>query len=259
MSFSNTSTGDAPADPYTKANADTKVDGPQKIKDFTDFITTSKYGMLTTRQAGSSRLVSRSMALAGTESNGIDLVFQINTESGKTDDIASDPDVNVSFLDPKGSWASVAGRATVVTDRAEVQKYYSPVLKAWLGDLGDGVHDGSENDPRIGLIKLHAETITHNVAEYGAIKTAAKVTAAAVKGKPAEVNSLRYVSEDELKAWRSLYECVQLCMSSLPFRSESSNVGPKETLEYHGLDPESQEPAKHNPCGRQCPHYTCLD
>ncbi|KAM3554776.1 hypothetical protein MY1884_005951 [Beauveria asiatica] len=233
MSFSNTSTSDAPADPYTKANADTKVDGPQKIKDFTDFITTSKYGMLTTRQAGSSRLVSRSMALAGTESNGIDLVFQINTESGKTDDIASDPDVNVSFLDPKGSWASVAGRATVVTDRAEVQKYYSPILKAWLGDLGDGVHDGSENDPRIGLIKLHAETITHNVAEYGALKTAAKVTAAAVKGKPAEVNSLRCVSEDELKAWRSL----------LPFCLESSNARLKETLGYHGVDAESQEPA----------------
>ncbi|TQV98253.1 hypothetical protein V2A60_007991 [Cordyceps javanica] len=204
MSFSNTSTGDAPADPYTKANADTSVDGPQKIKDFTEFITNSKYGMLTTRQSGSSRLVSRSMALAGTESNGIDLVFQINTESGKTDDIASDPDINVSFLDSKGSWASIAGRATVVTDRDEVQKYYSPILKAWLGDLGDGVHDGSEKDPRIGLIKLQAETITHNVAEYGAVKTAAKVTAAAIQGKPAEVNSLRYISEDELKAWRKL-------------------------------------------------------
>lgn len=204
MSFSNTATGDAPADPYTKANTDTSVDGPQKIKDFTEFITTSKYGMLTTRQSGSTRLVSRSMALAGTENNGVDLVFQINTESGKTDDIASDPDVNVSFLNAKGSWASVAGRATIVTDREEVKKYYSPILKAWLGDLGDGVHDGSENDPRIGLIKLQAETVTHSHAEYGAVKTAAKVTAAAVKGKPAEVNSLRYLSEDDLKAWRKL-------------------------------------------------------
>ncbi|EGX96607.1 protein bli-3 [Cordyceps militaris CM01] len=204
MSFSNTSTGNAPADPYTKANADTKVDGPQKMKDFTEFVTASKYGMLTTHQSGSSRLVSRSMALAGTESNGIDLVFQINTESGKTDDVTGDPNVNVAFLDAKGSWASVAGKAAVVTERDEVKKYYSPILKAWLGDLGDGVHDGSENDPRIGLIKLRAETITHNVAQYGALKTAAKVTAAAVQGKTAEVNSLRYISEDELKAWRSL-------------------------------------------------------
>ncbi len=204
MSFSNTNTGDKPADPYTKKNADTQVDGPQKIKDFTEFITNSKFGMLTTRQSGSNRLVSRSMAVAGTENNGIDLVFQINTESGKTDDIASDPDVNVSFLNEKGSWASIAGRATVVTDREQVKKYYSPILKAWLGDLGDGVHDGSENDPRIGLIKLQAETVTHSHAEYGTIKTAAKVTAAAVQGKTAEVNSLRYISEEELAAWRKV-------------------------------------------------------
>ncbi|KAJ3496700.1 hypothetical protein NLG97_g2463 [Lecanicillium saksenae] len=190
MSFSNTSTGDKAADPYTTANADSSVDGPQKIKDFTD--------------RDSRRLVSRSMALAGTESNGADLVFQINTESGKTDDIASDPDVNVSFLNSKGSWASVAGRAVLVTDRDEVKKYYSPLLRGWLGDLGDGVHDGSENDPRIGLIKLKKETVTHSLAEYGALGTAAKVTHAAVKGKPAEVNSLRHISEDEIKAWRSL-------------------------------------------------------
>lgn len=204
MSFSNTSTGDAPADPYTKANADTSVEGPQKFQEFTDLITTSKYGMMTTKQSGSSRLVSRSMALAGTESNGVDLVFQINTESGKTDDVASDPNVNVSFLNEKGSWASVAGRATVVTDRTEVAKYYSPILRGWLGDLGDGVHDGSEKDPRIGLIKLRAETVTYNLAEYGAVKTAAKVAHAAVKGKPAEVGSLRYITEEEIKAWRTL-------------------------------------------------------
>ncbi|KAJ6781346.1 hypothetical protein PWT90_02757 [Aphanocladium album] len=204
MSFSNTSTGDKPADPYTTANVDSSVDGPQKIKDFTEFITSSKFGMLTTRQTGSSRLVSRSMALAGTESNGVDLVFQINTESGKTDDIASDPDVNVSFLNAKGSWASVAGHAAMVTDRDEVKKYYTPLLRAWLGDLEDGVHDGSENDPRIGLIKLKTETVTHNLAEHGALATAAKVTSAAIKGKPAEVNSLRHISEDEIKAWRAL-------------------------------------------------------
>lgn len=204
MSFSNTSTGDAPADPYTTANADNAVDGPQKMKDFTQVITDCKFGMMTTRQAGTPRLVSRSMALAGTERNGVDLVFQINTESGKTDDIARDPDVNVSFLTAKGSWASVAGRAEIVTDRAQVAQYYSPLLRGWLGDLGDGVHDGSEEDPRAGLIKLHTETVTYSLAEHGPLGTAAKVTQAAIKGKPAQVNSLRHISEDELKAWRSL-------------------------------------------------------
>jgi hypothetical protein len=66
MSFSNTSTGDAPADPYKKANVD-EVDLKTKITDLADFGSKSKFGMLTTRSA-SGNLVSRCMALAATVS-----------------------------------------------------------------------------------------------------------------------------------------------------------------------------------------------
>ncbi|UKZ66862.1 uncharacterized protein TrAtP1_008028 [Trichoderma atroviride] len=91
------------------------------------------------------------MGLAGTESGGIDLLFHTNTKSGKTNDLSNDPHVNVSFINSSGEWASVAGQASVVTDRDLVKKTYSSGLKAWLGDLGDKVHNGSENDPHIGI------------------------------------------------------------------------------------------------------------
>lgn len=124
MSYSNTSgTGDKPADPYTAKN----VEDPtlkDKIGDLVGFVEKCKFCMMTTRIAPQGLLVSRCMALAGKvsnlgssfmpaplsssifyfgfltvyqEGNGIDLLFHANTESGKTDDLASDPKINVSI------------------------------------------------------------------------------------------------------------------------------------------------------------------
>ena len=65
MSFSNASTGQKPADPYKKANEE-EVDVKTKITEFGQFIEKCKFSMLTTKQSGSNRLVSRAMALAAT-------------------------------------------------------------------------------------------------------------------------------------------------------------------------------------------------
>lgn len=78
MSFSNTSTGDKPADPYTAGNKDeTSLD--DKVTTLVDFITAAKFGMLTTRDASSGKLVSRAMAVAAKENGGIDLLFHVRT------------------------------------------------------------------------------------------------------------------------------------------------------------------------------------
>lgn len=65
MSFSNTSTGDKPADPYTKVNKE-QVDLKTKVDDLSDFINKCKFGMMTTHDSASNNLVSRCMALAAT-------------------------------------------------------------------------------------------------------------------------------------------------------------------------------------------------
>lgn len=118
--------------------------------------------MLTT-QRKDGLLVARAMAVADRE-NTVDLIFHTHVESGKTEELENNSKVSVSFYkDTTGEWVSVSGNAEVVTDRATVEKYYSPSLKAWIGDKGDGIHDGGPNDPRIGVIRVKVVTVTYAV------------------------------------------------------------------------------------------------
>jgi hypothetical protein len=61
--FSNTSTGDAPADPYKAKNKD-EPSLEEKIETLNTFVSTCKFGMMTTKNAAANRLVSRCMAVA---------------------------------------------------------------------------------------------------------------------------------------------------------------------------------------------------
>jgi len=190
------------SDPYTSKNKD-EPGTEEKINALNDFVKSSKFGMMTTRIADSGLLVSRCMALAAQESGGIDLLFHTNTESGKTSDLESDSHINMSFLNASGSWASVSGTANIVTDRETVKKYYTPTLKAWLGDLGDGTHDGSENDPRIGVIKVKALTATYALPKGTSLGRGYEIAKGTITGETANVNELREINEQELKEWRS--------------------------------------------------------
>ncbi|KAH8900280.1 hypothetical protein GQ53DRAFT_214556 [Thozetella sp. PMI_491] len=203
--FSNTSTGDAPADPYKKATLDTEVTTAEKIEDLGRFVAACKFGMMTTKDSGSGNLVSRAMALAAQETGGVDLLFHTNTESGKTDDLAADSHINVAFITPSGEWASISGNAEILTDRSLVKKHYSPLLKAWLGDLGDGVHDGGEEDPRIGIIRVKTISATYAINRKNIISRAIDIAQGAATGKPASVNKLRQVTESEIKEWRAVH------------------------------------------------------
>lgn len=131
---------------------------------------------------------------------GIDLIFHTNLFSGKTMDLTVHPkEVNMSFLDPvSGAWASISGTASVVSDPASVQKYYSQALKAWIGDMGDGVHDGGPTDPRIGVIKLEAKLATHVTPKKGMLGRAVDTVKGAVQGNIPEINSIRELTAEEL-------------------------------------------------------------
>jgi hypothetical protein len=90
-----------------------------------------------------------------------------------------------------------------VTDRDLVKKTYSVGLKAWLGDLGDGVHDGSENDPRIGIIRVKTTTVNYALVSGNFISRAAEVAQGVLTGKPAQVNKLREISAEDVNNWRA--------------------------------------------------------
>lgn len=63
MSYSNTDTGDKPADPYKAKNLD-EPSLKEKVEALSTFISNSKFGMLTTRIEGSKLLTSRAMGVA---------------------------------------------------------------------------------------------------------------------------------------------------------------------------------------------------
>ena len=102
-----------------------------------------------------------------------------------------------------GEWASVSGTASVITDREKVKEYYSPALKAWLGDLQDGKHDGGPDDPRIGVIKVSSKTISYSISRKNILTSTIELAKGIVTGEPPEVNKLRFLSESELQQARS--------------------------------------------------------
>lgn len=105
----------------------------------------------------------------------------------------------MSFLDPTtASWASIAGTASIISNADIVNKYYTPALRTWLGDLGDGVHDGSPSDPRVGLIKLEAQLATYVLPKRGIIGKAAEHVKGAVTGDVPDNNTLREISSSDL-------------------------------------------------------------
>ena len=137
------------------------------------------------------------------ENNGIDFLFHANSESGKTDDLKSDSDINLAFLASSGEWASISGRADIITDREHVKKHYSQGLKAWMGDLGDGVHDGGPEDPRIVLIKVKTVTAQYALSNRTMIGSVVEVAKGVITGEAPNVNKLRHLSESEVNQWRS--------------------------------------------------------
>ncbi|KAK3111723.1 hypothetical protein LTR53_012730 [Teratosphaeriaceae sp. CCFEE 6253] len=202
MSFSNTDTGSKPADPYTAKNLQ-EPPLKEKVDDLVAFTDRAKFCMMTTKN-NEGHLASRCMALAAKEGNGVDYIFHANSESGKTNDLHANPDVNLGFLNNSGEWASVSGSASIETDREMVHKYYSPALKAWMGDLGDGKHDGGPDDPRVVLIKVKSATIQYAVARKTAIGGAIELAKGVITGEAPQVNKLRHLSEEEIQQARSM-------------------------------------------------------
>lgn len=157
------------------------------------------------------------------EGNGIDLIFHANTESGKTDDLKNDPDINLAFLNSSGEWASISGKASVETDRAIVHKYYSPALKAWIGDLGDGKHDGGPDDPRICAIKVKALTAQYATSKKTALGGLVELAKGVATGEAPSVNKLRHIDESELSQCERSSELLSISFAD-PGTDRSSLV-----------------------------------
>ena len=176
---------------------DDSVSTEKKLDDLYELIDGIEVAMFTTRRADG-HLVSRPMQTQE-RTSGVDLWFMTNIETHKLDDLMTDPHVNLAYYNMKSrEWVSVAGLATVTTDRELVRELYEPDWKAWLGDEG-GERDGSPNDPRIALILVEAESVTYLKVNKPKPVVLFEVAKAIVTGQPPKVGSLRTVTERELE------------------------------------------------------------
>jgi len=91
-----------------------------------------------------------------------------------------------------------------VSDRAQVREHYSPALKAWIGDLGDGKHDGGPEDPRIVLIRVKVATAQYAVSRRGIVGSAVAFAKGVAQGEVPVINKLRQLSEQEIQECKFL-------------------------------------------------------
>jgi general stress protein 26 len=158
-------------------------------------------------------------------SNQVNLVFVANNASPKFKELQNDSHVNVNFFDTSTThWASFSGIAKVIEDREVVKKYWSSwyasqlstvqdspsptsilsSISSYFGDLGDGVHKGDEDDPRVALIEVVPDEIRYWLATSGSISRGVQEIASAVQGKVTIPGEMRTITKDEVSKIRVL-------------------------------------------------------
>ncbi|KFI07634.1 pyridoxamine 5'-phosphate oxidase family protein [Massilia sp. BSC265] len=96
-----------------------------------DKIGPMRFAMFTTRDQNG-HLVSQPMTKQQVDDEG-GLWFYTRSTTELWDNIAHEPEVNVSFADPDNStWVSVSGIAERVVERARIHALWNPMVQAWF-------------------------------------------------------------------------------------------------------------------------------
>jgi general stress protein 26 len=84
-------------------------------------------------------------------------------------------------------------------DRELIKKHWNRAYHpGYFGDLGDGVHKGDENDPRVSIIEVVPCEIRYWVASSSSIVRSAQVVYSTVTGKGTAPGELRIITEEEV-------------------------------------------------------------
>ncbi|QIX02180.1 hypothetical protein AMS68_007697 [Peltaster fructicola] len=148
--------------------------------------------------------VGRSMAVA--KRSGPDFLFLANAHSQKFDDISENPMVALSFQNTSNQdWISLTGQVVKTTnDDPRIGELFNKSVSAWFGDLGDGVHTGKADDPRVTLIEVQAKYISYwKHTTTGSIGFVAEVVTASATGGVAQTGKLRQFESEEIQQLRS--------------------------------------------------------
>lgn len=181
------------ADPVREVNQDLKTSPDKKIEDLYHLIEGISVCMMTTRCENTGKLVSRAMSPRKPNPKiPADLWFFANNTTHKFEELKADPNVNLSFYKAgTAEWISVSGTAEIRNDRNKIEELYAPDIKAWFGDLGDGVHNGSATDPRISLIFVKADTVHYSLKDTSMPVQMFNIAKGMITGEPPKVSSER--------------------------------------------------------------------
>lgn len=140
------------------------------------------FAMLVTHDGD--KLRARPMA-AHVDRDANTIYFLTDSRRHKDDEIARNPNINLSFADAsEQKYVSVTGTAAVTNDRAKIRELFSMPAKAWWD---------SAEDPNIRVLK-----VTPDDAEFwdspGAVISYVKMAAAAVTGRRPDIGTNRKVA-----------------------------------------------------------------
>ena len=189
-------------DPSITELWDTETPKEKQWAEFYKEVDRMKIGLLGTYRPGIGP-VARSMVVV--KRNGPDFLFISNMHSQKFTDLKASNECSITFQDSSTQdWVSVSGIATT-TDNTDprIKDLYSPGMKAWFGDLGDGVHTGTVEDPRRALIEVRAKYIAYWKANVGKLGLVKEIAQAAMTGKVAAIGFCRRFFEDEIEQERA--------------------------------------------------------
>ncbi|KAI9796714.1 MAG: hypothetical protein M1835_003295 [Candelina submexicana] len=189
---------DSQTDPTIAKQFDTTTPKHEQIEEFYKTVDGLKVGLLSTNRPGIGP-VARSMAIA--QRKGPDFYFLANKHSQKFKDLDNDKTVQITFQNSSSQdWASVTGEATLAShDTPKVKDLYSPTMKAWFGDLGDGVHNGTADDPRMAVIEVTSKFIVYWKSTVGTLGFLKEVGVGALKGEVAQTGITRHLEEADIK------------------------------------------------------------
>ena len=131
---------------------------------FKELVEDIDFTMLTTQDAAGN-LVSRPMSTREMDDNG-DIWFFLADDSKPAGEAQADSHVGLSYADAKGMrFVSVAGRASIVHDRAKMEQLYTPSLDIWF--------DQGLDTPQIALLRVTPIECEFWEPKHGKLVTAA--------------------------------------------------------------------------------------
>ncbi|KAL8729851.1 MAG: hypothetical protein Q9181_004856 [Wetmoreana brouardii] len=188
-------------DPSVNKQWDETTPKEEQFKELYKIVDGIKSSLLTTNRPGVGP-VARSMAVA--KRVGPDFLYLANIHSQKFEDLKNDKTVQITFQNSSNQdWVSITGKATT-TDNADprIKKVYSKGVNAWFGDLGDGVHTGMPDDPRMTLIEVKADYIAYWKTTSSSIGFVKEVAQASLTGQVADTGVNRQLFDKDIQAAR---------------------------------------------------------